>query len=192
MGKGLLAANFIFCRGAGNMSKAKKMNGKWMALGYMPLEIGIAKAFGMKTHEFAYPKLNGINIYSNLYDGLRKAIREAKKMLEDNKKKVDYFYIHFKEVDVPGHDGRAEDKVKMIEMIDKEFFSFLNNFIGDAKLIVLPDHTTSCRKKAHASNPVPVLIYPAKIESEKRFTEKEGLKGKRVVWNKIVKEFLMR
>ncbi|MEM4271020.1 MAG: hypothetical protein QXO70_02900, partial [Candidatus Pacearchaeota archaeon] len=189
---GLLPANFIFCRGGGQLRKLKKLHGKWMALGYMPLEIGIANVFRMKTCRFTYPELKGIDVYPNLYEGLKKAIKTAKEMLEKNKNKIDYFYIHFKETDVPGHDGKAEEKIKMIEIIDKEFFSFLKKFIGDNKLIILPDHTTSCKKRAHSFEAVPVLIYPSQIENEKRFIEREGMKGKRVEWDKIIKNNLLK
>ena len=46
-------------------------------------------------------------------------------MLKRNREKHDYFYIHFKETDIPGHDNKPIDKVRMIELLDKRFFSFL-------------------------------------------------------------------
>ncbi len=195
--KGLYSANFVFCRGAGNEpSRFKKLKGRWLCLGYMPLEIGIAYAAGMEVYRFKYPAMNGIDVYGNLYDGLERAIKYAKRMLFWKKRKYDYFYIHFKETDVPGHDGKSHDKVKMLEIIDKGFFSFMKKFIkkGDVKLIVTPDHTTSCRKKAHAANAVPVMIYPSGKEPEegKRFTEEEGLKGRRISWGNLIENNLMK
>ena len=186
--KGLYAANVILCRDAGNSPiKFKKLRGKWMALGYMPLEIGIAKAVGMEVYKFKYPKLKSIDVYSTLYSGLRKAIKYAIKMMKRNYKKYDYFYIHFKETDIPGHDGKPIDKVKMIEMIDYKFFSFLSSFIGSNKLIITADHTTSSNKKRHTDGAVPVLIYPEKGSKEKqRFTEKDGLKGEKWIGKKLL------
>mgnify|MGYP001591642770 FL=1 len=158
-----------------------------MSLGYMPLDIGAAEAAGMSVYKFKYPRLKGIDVYGNLYDGLEEAIKYAKKMLWWYKNKYDYFYIHFKETDVPGHDNNALDKVKMIEVLDKDFFSYLKKFIGESKLIITADHTTACKKKAHTADPVPVLIYPNDKESEKRFTEKDGLNGRRLTGRNLLK-----
>jgi len=193
--KGLFAANVIFCRGAGNVpARFKKIKGKWMALGYMPLEIGIAKSVGMDVYKFRYPKLKSIDVYACLYSGLKYAVKYAVKMLKKYKNKYDYFYIHFKEPDLPGHDNKPHDKVNMIEYIDKYFFSFLKKFIGKNKLVVTGDHTTSCRLKSHTADPVPVLVYPhpAEKESEKRFIEIEGMKGRGHVGRKLLDETLFR
>lgn len=186
--KGLYSANIILCRDAGSKPiKFKKLPGKWMSLGYMPLEIGASEAAGMSVYKFKYPRLKGIDVYGNLYDGLEEAIKYAKKMLWWYKNKCDYFYIHFKETDVPGHDNNPLDKMKMIEVLDKDFFSYLKKFVGDSKLIITADHTTACRKKAHTADPVPVLIYPHDKEGEKRFTEKDGLTGRRLMGRNLLK-----
>jgi 2,3-bisphosphoglycerate-independent phosphoglycerate mutase len=193
--KGLYAANFVLCRDAGSEKiKFDKMKGKWMALGYMPLEIGIARAAGMEVYKFKYPKLRGMDVYENLYDGLNKAIKNAIRMLRWYRKKYDYFYIHFKETDVPGHDNKPFDKVKMIEILDKKFFGFLKKFLdkNQAKLVLTADHTTSSRLKAHSAEPVPVLSYsaPAGEKKEKRFTEEEGRKGRKIMGRKLLDERL--
>ncbi len=193
--KGLFSANFLLVRGAGNEpAKFKKLKGRWMALGYMPLEIGIANASKMDIYKMSYPAMRGIDAYGNLYDGLNKAIKRSIKMLVRNRKKYDYFYIHLKETDIPGHDNKPLDKVKMIEMIDKKLFSFLKRFVekNDAKLVVTSDHTTSCRQKAHTADPVPVLYYnPSDIKNyEQRFTEEQAMKGKKIVGRKLLEKTL--
>ncbi len=189
--KGLFPANIILCRGAGNEpARFKKLKGKWLALGYTPLEIGIAETAGMNIYRFKYPELKEMDVYNNLYNGLKKAIKHALKMLKKYENKFDYFFIHFKELDVAGHDNKPLDKVKMIEILDERFFSYLKNFIGKSKLIIIPDHMTSCRQKAHTSNAVPVLIYPGKKEEIKRFTEEQGMKGKQIQSKKLLNEYL--
>ncbi|MEM4259143.1 MAG: alkaline phosphatase family protein [Candidatus Pacearchaeota archaeon] len=188
--KGLYSANIILCRDAGNsLPKFRKLPGKWMCLGYMPLEIGIGESTGMNVYKFKYPRLKGIDVYGNLYEGLEDAIKYAKKMLWWNKNKYDYFYIHFKETDVPGHDNKPLDKIKMIEMLDKDFFSYLKKFIGNAKLIITADHATPCRKKAHSADPVPVLIYPQDKESNKRFIEKDAMTGRKIYGRTLLKNY---
>ena len=190
--KGFYAANLILCRDAGNEpAKYKKLKGKWRALGYNPLEIGIARAFGMDLYSFRVDKFKGIDVYEHLFVTLRKAIKYAIKLLKRYRKKYDYFYIHFKETDLPGHDNKPMEKVKMIEMIDEKFFSFLKNFIGENKLIVTADHATSCRKKAHTDGAVPVLSYPnfeGKISEGQRFIESEGLKGRKIMGRRLLEE----
>lgn len=189
--KGLYSANMLICRDAGNeVVKFKKIKGKWMALGYNPLEIGIAKSVGMDLYTFRYPKLKSIDIYGNLYKGLRKSIKYAIKMLKKYENKQDYFYIHFKETDIPGHDNKPLDKLKMIEMIDYYFFSFMTNFLKGRKLVVTADHTTSCRKKAHTADAVPVLYYSGIGENNEtaRFTEKDGLNGKKIIGKNLLEK----
>ena len=188
--RGLFPANFIICRGPGSeVIRYKKLKGKWMALGYMPLEKGIARAFGMDIYHLRYPKMKGIDVYDNLFSGLKKALKYSVKMLKRYKKKYDYFYIHIKETDTPGHDNKPLEKVKMIEMIDEKLFSFLKNYISKgAKLVVTADHTTSCRKKGHTDSPVPVLscnIFDKKGNAD-RFTENESRKGKRWEGKKLL------
>lgn len=190
--KGLYSANILLARDAGNSQiRFRKLKGKWIALGYMPLEKGIAKAAGMDVYQFRYPELKGIDVYSLLYTGLKKSIKNAIKMLRRNKKKYDYFYIHIKETDIPGHDGKPRDKVDMIELLDRRFFSYLKRFIGDSKLIITADHTTSCRQKSHTADPVPVLFYPhPKGEvKEKRFVEEQSLEGRKVLGKKVLEHF---
>ena len=191
--RGFYPANVILCRGAESEKiRLKKLKGKWMALGYMPLEKGIARAVGMNVYGFRYPKLRDIDVYDNLYRGLKRAIKYSIKMLKRNRKRYDYFYIHFKETDIPGHDNKPFDKVKMIELLDKRFFYFLRRFVRDARIVVTADHTTSCKRRAHSDAPVPVLSYAfnERIREGQRFTEAWGMKGKRAIAGKLLKEKL--
>jgi 2,3-bisphosphoglycerate-independent phosphoglycerate mutase len=189
--KGLFSANFILCRDAGNQPvQFKKLKGKWIGLGYTSLEKGVILANKMDMWKFRYPDMKGIDAYDNLYEGLKKAAKNAIKMLKRKKKDYDYFYIHFKETDAPGHDNKPLEKVKMIELLDKKFFSFLRGFVerNKGRLVVTPGHTTSCKLKRHAENPVPVLFYnPNNLEGrEKRFTEEEGLNGKKIIGRRLL------
>ncbi len=189
--KGLYAANILIARGASNeIPRFKKLRGKWMALGYMPLEIGIAKSVGMDVFTFSYPDMKDMDAYSNIYEGLSLAVKNAINMLKKYKDKYDYFYIHFKETDLPGHDNKPLDKVKMIEYIDKEFFSFLGKFIGGSRLIVTGDHVTACRRKAHTSGPVPLMMYPIPAVREQRFTETDAAQGNVVLGKRVLEQGL--
>lgn len=193
--RNLLPANIILTRDAGvEIKPIRRINGKWLAIVYMPLEIGIAKITGMQITSFAYPALKNNDVYENLYDGLKDAIITAKINLQKRLSQYDYFYIHFKETDVPGHDGRAIEKKKMIEMLDKDFFSFLRELAEKEKIkiIITADHATPCNLKSHSSDFVPFLVYGKDNDSTKRFTEPEALKGSiKKIYGRDVMNFIM-
>jgi 2,3-bisphosphoglycerate-independent phosphoglycerate mutase len=191
--KGIYPANFILCRDSGSKKlNFKKLDGKWCCFGYMPLEIGFGLSFNMDVKSFKYPEFKDMDSYQNLDDALSLAIKHSKKLLNTFYKNYDYFYIHFKETDLPGHDNKPLEKVKMIELLDKEFFSFLKKFIEDKslKILVTSDHTTSCRAKRHTDKPVPVLFYDSivKKNEKNRFTEPSGNKGKQYIAKNLLKE----
>ena len=194
--KGLYMANFLTCREPGSsIIRLKKLKGNWMSLSIHPLENGIAKAVGMSLYynKAIIPKLRGIDVYSSLYKSLKHTTIASIKMLKRNYKKYDYFYIHIKEPDIPGHDNLPLEKVKMIELIDSSLIKFLSSFAKNTRLIITADHTTSSRLKSHTSDPVPVLTYPlssvAKKDTqskERRFTEEYGKTGKKIQGQKLL------
>jgi 2,3-bisphosphoglycerate-independent phosphoglycerate mutase len=178
--RGLLPANIILTRdGSTDLPKLKKFK-KWASIVNMPLELGISKALNMKPFSFDYPEMKGKDVYETLYLGLKRMCKFTKKTSKKRHKKFDYFYVHFKETDVPGHDNKPHEKKWMIEYIDKHFFSFLKDFAekNNIKVIVTADHATPCKLKAHSANPVPLLFCDWQGKKKKQFGEKAGKKGK--------------
>ncbi|MDP4039081.1 MAG: hypothetical protein Q8P57_00660 [Candidatus Pacearchaeota archaeon] len=193
--KGLYIANFLLCRDAGNRKPAfKKLKGKWMALGYMPLGIGIARALKMDVFRFNYPKMKSIDVYENLNVGLKKSIRYTIKMIKKFKNKYDYFYVHIKETDVPGLDNKPFEKVKMIELLDRRLFSYLRSVVEKqkVKLVIASDHVTSSKRKKYVSGSVPVLFFDPENTrmNEHRFTEEDALKGRKISGRKLLERTL--
>ena len=177
--KGLMPANVIITRGGGTeLPKPCKFK-KWACIVNMPLEIGIAKACKMDVFSTEYPLLKDFDVYKNLYAGLEKSIKFAIKTLKKNWKKYNYFYIHFKETDIPGHDNKPHVKKDMIELIDKKFFSFLKKKTKKEKfkIAVTADHSTPCNLKSHSSDAVPLLLYGSDKDETKEYSEKEAKKG---------------
>lgn len=179
--KNLFPANIVLLRDAGiklpNFPKDKK---EWTAVVGYPLEIGLAKLMGMKISKISYPNITGRDIYPYLYKCLNFEIEKACNVL-DFYKKNKYFWIHFKPTDITGHDGRFNDKVKMLEILDKKFFKKVvseKNKDKNLKVIVTADHATPCKKGNHSADPVPLLIYDGK-KSDKvvKFSEKDCKKG---------------
>lgn len=176
--KGLLASNIILIRDAGNKLPKFPKKKKWAAVASMPLEIGLAKLAGMDVLKFTYPEMKVKDIYTHLYLGLKTTIKYSWLNLKKYWNKYDHFYIHFKEMDIPGHDGLPEEKKKMIEMTDKLFFKKLKNLKKDFKLVVVSDHSTPCNLKRHSDDPVALLVYDGKNkDSVKKFNEKACKKG---------------
>lgn len=193
--KGFFPANFLLCRDAGiGPVKTRKLNGIWMGLGYMPLEIGVAKVFGMRISSFGKIAMDKEDFYDHAEQVLSTAIKKSIEVINSQKDIVDYFYIHFKETDLPGHDNKPLQKVKFIEMIDKDFFGILRNMVLDFKMVVTADHTTSCRMKSHTSDPVPALFFDSKYDkkSNLRFIEKDSLNQKSINGRQLLSKTLLK
>ena len=189
--RGLMPANYILIRGAGIEIPKLKFYRNWLSVAYMPLEIGFSELSGMETFKFEYPKFKKLDVYANLYDGLKQACNFSIKILKKHYKNFDYAYIHFKETDLPGHDNKPFEKKEMLEYVDKIFFKFLRKFAppNGIKVCVTGDHSTPCKLKAHSADPVPVLLYNNSIPKEKKFCEKDARRGTlgRMTGNELLK-----
>lgn len=174
--KGYLPANLVLLRDAGdhlpklpNMkSKFKKNFGCFVE---MPTEEGIALLTGMKIVPIPPPTKDLEKDYTLRAD-----------MTIKHMKKYDGLYIHIKGPDVPGHDGDAMKKKKVIETIDHYYLAPLMNHIDLDKTIVAitADHSTPCKLKSHSDHPVPLLISGGNIKPDntKSFSEKVCGAGK--------------
>lgn len=171
---GLPKTNAVLLRDAGNSLPVFPQHKDWAAVVGMPLEIGLAKLAGMQILMVKYPPLVKVGAYRHLYRSLNAEIKASLKALKKSKKSL---YVHFKPTDIPGHDGLPKEKKKMIEIIDRKFFSKLRKLKG-IKLIVTCDHSTPCALKAHSSDPVPLLLYDGrKRDKVWAFSEKACRKG---------------
>ncbi len=177
--KGLLPANFLLFRDAGNhlpsFSADKKLIG-WFGVTEMPLEIGMSELAGMQVLSYKYPEIHSqSNPYFNLHEKLKCEINNAKKLISKNYNKAKGFYIHFKPTDVCGHDGNFNKKIEFIELLDKEFFSWLKEFMDSDKdkLAITADHATPCSLKGHSDDSVPLIVFGNGFKSDKmkRFVE---------------------
>ncbi len=164
---GLLPANTIICRDAGNRlpplyNISKKYGRKWALLADMPLEIGIGGLAGMEIVKLPLPKFTAADFKVRL----KKTVAALRKF--------DCLYIHIKGPDNFGHDGDYLGKKKCIEEADKHFFSPLLRKIDLANTVVVvtADHATPCEMKDHSDDPVPFIISGGKVKSD--FVERFG------------------
>jgi len=164
--EGKLPANCILLRDAGDHlpdvdSFERKYGMKGTALVEMPAEIGIAKLLGMKM--IAVKDKADMNEKASLFAG---ELREGTVV-----------YVHIKGPDEFGHDGDAVGKKRVIESIDRDFFSVVADKAGEVKVGVSCDHATPCTIKMHASDPVPLMISTDHKGDGMRFTELNAAKG---------------
>jgi 2,3-bisphosphoglycerate-independent phosphoglycerate mutase len=149
---GKLPANLVLTRDGGDrvpkLQPIKERFGPaWGCFVEMPVERGIARLLGMAPVDA--PRLSAEADYAR-WAAL------ASEALDG----FDALYVHIKGPDVPAHDGRAEDKRDVIEVIDRAFFGEVLPMIDGSRTIVAvtADHATSCVRRAHTAEPVPLLV----------------------------------
>ncbi len=169
-----LPANLILTRDGGDRRPslqpiAERFGPSWGCFVEMPVERGIALILGMEPVDA--PRLLAEEDYATW-------ARLAIDALED----FDALYIHIKGPDIPAHDGRAKDKRDVIGLIDRAFFGELLPGIDAARTIaaVTADHATSCLRKAHTAEPVPLLVTggPVRPDGTEAFGERACASGK--------------
>ncbi|MBI4729671.1 MAG: 2,3-bisphosphoglycerate-independent phosphoglycerate mutase [Acidobacteria bacterium] len=169
---GKLAGNMILSRDGGDHlprppSFKERYGASWGCFVEMPVERGIALTLGMG--EVPVAGGGGAEQYAAW-------ARTAIEAIEG----YDGLYIHIKGPDVPAHDGRARDKLEIIEAIDRAFFGELLPILrSDVVLAVTADHSTSCARKAHTDDPVPLLVWGRGISADAvaTFGERAAARG---------------
>jgi 2,3-bisphosphoglycerate-independent phosphoglycerate mutase len=152
-------ANIILVRDAGNgvphvRSLEDRFGMRFACFAEMPVEIGISIVTGMTPILVTSPTDPA---------GYSKLAERAIEALDD----YDALYVHLKGPDVPAHDGRAFDKRDVIADIDEGYFGTLLPEIGrSVVLAVTADHSTSCVRKAHTADPVPLVVYASNLTSD--------------------------
>jgi 2,3-bisphosphoglycerate-independent phosphoglycerate mutase len=168
-GEGRLPANLVLTRDGGDripelVPIKERFGPEWGCFVEMPVERGIALVLGMAPVDA--PTMAS---RAEQYSAWAALAAEA---LDG----YDAIYIHIKGPDVPAHDGRAEEKRDVIEDIDAAFFAELLPRIDRTKtlLAVTADHSTSCIRKAHTADPVPLLVTGPGVRSDASTAFGEG------------------
>jgi 2,3-bisphosphoglycerate-independent phosphoglycerate mutase len=150
--EGKLPGNLILTRDGGDHRPRlepirERFGPSWGCFVEMPVERGIALLLGMAPVDA--PRLRAEADYAAWATLAAEALDG-----------YDALYIHIKGPDVPAHDGRAEDKRDVISLIDRAFFGEVLPRIDPSRTIVAvtADHSTSCVRKAHTAEPVPLVV----------------------------------
>lgn len=91
--------------------------------------------------------------------------------------KYDYVFVHVEAPDEAGHLGSIEEKIKSIELIDKEMMPIIREGLqkyGEYRLLITPDHATPIELKTHSAEAVPAVLWGTgiKADSNKEYNEK--------------------
>jgi 2,3-bisphosphoglycerate-independent phosphoglycerate mutase len=157
---GKLPGNLILTRDGGDhrpdLQPIKDRFGpSWGCFVEMPVERGIALILGMEPVDA--PRLAAERDY----------VAWAH-LATDALEGFDALYVHIKGPDVPAHDGRAEDKRDVIELIDSAFFGEALPRIDPSRSLVAvtADHATPCVRKAHTAEPVPLVVAGGTVQAD--------------------------
>ena len=89
---------------------------------------------------------------------------------------TDFIVVHVEATDEASHEGRADEKVKALENIDRHIVGPLHEYmqsLGDYRLLVCPDHPTFLRTKTHSHGYVPFAMCGSGILADRATTYDE-------------------
>ena len=168
--KGLRPANSMWLWGEGKSNPLASFKEKYGIDGAMISAVDLLKGIG-KLAGMQVPTVEGATGYIDTnFKG------KADSAVNALKSGCDFAYIHLEAPDECGHRGEALNKVKALEIIDKQVLSPVLaelEAMGDFKIMILPDHPTPLCTKTHSSDPVPYLIYDSRKAQNgvEKFTE---------------------
>jgi 2,3-bisphosphoglycerate-independent phosphoglycerate mutase len=92
----------------------------------------------------------------------------------------DLVCVHVEAPDEASHEGRADEKVKALEQIDRHIVGPLLEALpshGDWRMLVSPDHRTPLRTRAHAYGMVPFALAGTGVEPGRQLSYDEVVAG---------------
>ncbi len=162
------------------LKEEKKANGMTLrGFSAKPALPSYEEVYGLKAAAIAvYPMYKGLaRLVGMDIVGKAQTLDEQIAVLEENWKKYDFFFIHFKYTDSTGEDGAFQNKVKRIEELDAVMPRV--TALKPTVLIVTGDHSTPSFLKSHSWHPVPTLMVSdcCRYDNATTFNERESLRG---------------
>ncbi|MEA2016001.1 MAG: cofactor-independent phosphoglycerate mutase [Actinomycetota bacterium] len=162
--KGLNPANSIWIWGEGRKPSLDSFYEKYKLKGSIISAVDLINGIGILAG-LSPVKVKGATgtINTNFKGKASAAIRE----LKGDK---DFVYLHLEATDECSHQGSIKDKVKAIEIIDRQIVGPVKEALDkgnlDYRMMILPDHYTPLSKRTHTAEPVPFLIYDNTVEAD--------------------------
>jgi len=154
--KGLNPASAIWLWGEGTRPAIPNFRKKFGLDGAAISAVDLIKGIGITA---GLDVINVEGATGNITTNFANKGKAALKALLEGK---DYVYIHVEAPDECGHRGEVENKIKSIELIDRDIIGPLTRGLEKAgeeySILVMPDHPTPIATKTHARDAVPFLI----------------------------------
>ncbi len=164
--KGLLPANYLLLREAGNkLFSLPSFAEKWKLKPVCIAENGVVKATCLLAgfNSITIPETDFRNTLKFIFDSIENCLAE-----------YDIIFVHIKEPDKFAHDKDFKGKERSIEKIDKKLKRFKD---FDGNIVITCDHITSTQTGKHEQGKVPLLVYGKGKDRVKTFDEISAKKG---------------
>src|SRR5213082_141659 len=94
-------------------------------------------------------------------------------------KTYDLVVLHVKATDLCGHDGKASEKIRVIERMDTMMGHLKSKLSSDVVVAITADHSTPVSVKEHSGDPVPLTIFGegVRVDSVLNFDERSVAAG---------------
>jgi 2,3-bisphosphoglycerate-independent phosphoglycerate mutase len=91
----------------------------------------------------------------------------------------DLVILHVKAPDLCGHDGKASEKIRVIERLDAMMGHLKSKLSSDLVLAITADHSTPVAIKEHSGDPVPLTIFGegVRVDEVLNFDERSVARG---------------
>ena len=175
--RGLNPANAIWLWGEGTRPAIPNFKEMFGLKGSVISAVDLIKGIGITA---GLDVINVEGATGNITTNFANKGKAALKSLVENGN--DYVYIHVEAPDECGHRGEIDNKVKSIELIDRDIVGPLTKGLEEAgedyTIMVLPDHPTPISTKTHARDAVPFIIFRSNepVEGIDSFSEEAAAK----------------
>ena len=176
--RGLNPANSIWIWGEGKKPLLDSFEEKYGKQGAVISAVDLIKGIAICA---SMESIDVEGATGNIHSNFKGKADAALKVLRNGK---DFVYIHMEAPDECGHRHEIDNKVKSIEIIDKEVVGYMVDELKkdgeEFKIIVLPDHPTPLELRTHTREPVPFIIYDSTDEKDNvynSYTEENAKKS---------------
>jgi len=165
-----------------------------------PANMILLRGFALHTKIPTFKEIYGLNACAiagyPMYRGLaslggmevldvESGVKPELEKLKEMWGKYDFYFIHIKYTDSFGEDGNFDQKVAVIEEVDRNINKILD--LKPDVFVLTADHSTPAKYKAHSWHPFPVLLRSmwSRGSDIKKFGETELLKGSLGIINSV-------